>query len=129
MQVLRSGTAEGYVDKWKACGQNRALKRSMAAQTLWMQSKYNGGGDPTLSRGGDAAILSVLADMKWPYSKGALKQSPRDSLHPANLFSGSHFHQPSGHTAHTTLKAVDCGQRYSLCPRRALGSFTVHTAS
>lgn len=45
MQVLPSGTAEGYVDKWKACGGKKcALKRSMAARTFWMQSKYSGGG-------------------------------------------------------------------------------------
>lgn len=48
MQVLRSGTAEGYVDKWQACGQKVggkcALKRSMVARTLRMQSKCSGGG-------------------------------------------------------------------------------------
>lgn len=35
---------------------------------------------------------------------------------------GKPFPQPSGYTEHATLKALGCGQRSSLCPRRALGS-------
>lgn len=49
MQTLCSGAAEGYVDKWRACGQKVGKKCSpkrspMAARTFWMQSKYKGEG-------------------------------------------------------------------------------------
>lgn len=78
MQTLWSGAAEGYVDKWRACGQKVGKrcspKRSMLARTFWMQSKNKGEG---VLRPAEEMIW--LFSLFWPTRNDLIEKEPRNS--------------------------------------------------